>query len=149
MIGIVQQNHLILVNEMKRKHMLGILILFFITATFPLTQGIITKEMNHPNPDKYREVFTYIYGTCHSITINKRGIIRNVEFDPGAYWTSIEMHGLRRKINGSGLERFWESNIDYIHAPCYLGIIYKENCVPITYHVYGFAFGNIDWRENW
>jgi len=134
---------------MNKKHILVILILFFITVTFPLTQGIITKELNQPKSDNYREVLTYIYGSCHDRTINKCGILRNVDFDIGAYWTTIEMQGWRRKINGSGLERFYENCIGYIHAPLFLGIIHKEPGIPIRYYVFGFAFGNIDWRGYW
>jgi len=134
---------------MNKKHILVILIPLIVSATFPLSQGIITKELYQSKFDDYREVFTYIYGSCHDITINKRGILRNVDFDIGAYWTSIQIEGWRRKIDGSGFEHFYENSIGYIHAPHFLSIIYEEKGIPLRYYVFGFAFGNIDWRGYW
>jgi len=97
--------------------------------------------------DDYEEVFTVIRGSCHSKVINKLGILRNVELYSGASQTNMNIKGRRRNITGIGLERFYERNVYYIHAPRFLGFIHEISTLPPRYSILGFAFGDIGWKN--
>jgi hypothetical protein len=98
----------------------------------------IIKNPEIKSLDNYEEIITLIEGTADGAQINKRGLIRDIEFYAGG-GTWLEIDGWRKP--------FWESyheiNVIYIHAYRFIGI--TRRIAPGIGMVHGIAIGNIDW----
>ena len=96
------------------------------------------QKVLHLDIDIYEEIITFIEGTANGVKINRRGLIRDVEFWDEMGLGMLEIDGRRKP---------WESfnviNIIYIHAYRFIGFIIPT--APGYGRVYGIAIGNIDW----
>ena len=124
-----------------------VIFLFIGVALSPVITAVDNEPIDNSDEigasEDYKEIITYIGGSCYDVFLNRKGIIRDVELFSMSGGTIIDIRGWRRKSSGFGLESFSEINIDYLHAPRFLGIIYSHG--PSAFAVNGIAFGNIEW----
>jgi len=133
--------------RIKNGLIVGVILLFIGVAVSPVITAVDNEPIDNSDDigasDEYEEIITYIGGSCYSVDLNRKGIIRDVEFYSCSGGTIIDIRGWRRKSSGFGLESYSEMNIEYLHASRFLGIIYSYG--PSAFAVNGIAFGNIEW----
>ena len=88
----------------------------------------------------YKEIITFIDGTCNDVTSKGIYIKRDVIFQAGET-TWLEISGYYRPWN-----HFNEINVIYIHAPLFIGVIFPHPG-GTTYSIWGIALGDIEWHK--
>lgn len=103
----------------------------------------VTENQKVVPLDIYEEIITQIEGVANGGQINKRGLIRDVELRViGSLGGALDIYGWRKPF----WERYHVTNIIYIHAYRFIGVIIPTPTLPPGYcKVYGIAIGNIDW----
>ena len=86
----------------------------------------------------YKEIITFIDGTCNNVTTKGIYIKRDVAFQAGEN-TGLKISGYYHPWN-----HFNEINVIYIHAPIYLGVIFSHPG-GTTYSIWGIALGDIEY----
>lgn len=90
--------------------------------------------------DDYKEIITFIDGTCKDVTFKGIYIKRDVTFQGGED-TGLEISGYYRPWN-----HFNEKNVIYIHAPIYIGVIFSHPS-GMACSIWGIALGDIEWHK--
>jgi hypothetical protein len=143
---------------MKRnfKFTIEIIIIFICITIIPSISAfnnlaiINNKNINYlisKKENNFIEIITFIEGSFNNCTINKRGVIRDIEIYSRNDGKNIFISGWRMKENNSEKEYFYQKNIQYIHSPQFLGLIHVSVRDPTSFGIIGFAFGDIDWHH--
>jgi hypothetical protein len=122
-------------KAMNKKILVPIILTAFllIVTLFSSAQTqFMTQTINNNH-----EIITFISGSAYSSTINKEGIVRDIEIYAGAGGTLMEINGWRWQP----LEHFTIGNVQYIHAYHFIGVDLGKPYGPVR----GIAFGNIEW----
>ena len=90
--------------------------------------------------DDYKEIITFIDGTCKDVTSKGIYIKRDVTFQGGED-TGLKISGYYRPWN-----HFNEKNVIYIHAPIFIGALFFHPS-GLAYSIWGFALGDIEWHK--
>ena len=129
----------------KQIFLFGIISMLFV----PMTSAVnIISDVNDESEenyeikslDDYKEIITFIDGTCNNVTSKGIYIKRDVTFQGGED-TGLKISGYYRPWN-----HFNEINVIYIHAPIYIGVIFPHPPEGLSYSIWGFALGDIEWE---
>ena len=130
-----------------KKHLLiiGICIVLLIPISSAIDINTDVDEEARENPeieplDDYKEIITFIDGTCNDVTSKGIYIKRDVTFQGGED-TGLKISGYYRPWN-----HFNEKNVIYIHAPIFIGALFFHPS-GLAYSIWGFALGDIEWHK--
>lgn len=131
-------------KTLKRSLIVGIIFLFLSITCLPVLASEGKHGLVSPTTDQVDnndEIITFISGSNYDgIATLKWGLIRDVQMSISLGAGGFDIRGLKR----NPIERFSYTTLSYIHASHFLGF-----CIPLYggAHVFGIAFGNIEWRE--
>ena len=128
----------------RRTLVFGVIVLFLIVGIYPASAIDTDKESNHPIPDEYEEIITFIKGYALLNWIDRKGYFRGeVNITLSAMISQIKLSGFRR--SQGGIEHFDET-VDYVHVYSFIGYSTDYSYSEFAPTIIGIAIGNIEWE---
>jgi len=136
-------------NIVYKTLVVGVIVLFVGVAVQPVFADYIDKvddELKDNSEeigtsDDYKEIITFIYGDGEVKWFEQRGLFRGALSINKLPWGELYLFGIRRS---NILLRLFSESIRYVYAPRFIGLAINlafGHCI-----IYGFAFGDIEWR---
>ena len=127
----------------------GVIVLFIGIGVQPVFADYIDKvddELKDNSDeigtsDDYKEIITFIYGDGEVKWVEHRGLFRGALSINKLPWGELYLFGIRRS---NILLRLFSESIRYVYAPRFIGL--TINLAFGHWIIYGFAFGDIEWR---